>query len=313
METAVDIFTGFLDSGKTSLILDAIVNSDFEEAERTVLLVCEEGEEEYDEELLKEHNIVKLVLEEEEQFNEYFLQGVDLNYRPDHILVEYNGTWGMDTLMETKLPRGWEITGIYTTIDATTAEMYLLNMRTMLLEQVFQSDLVIINRCTEETDKAKLRRTVKMQNPRAQIVFEKENGEPAGEGEDILPFDVQGSLIELEDIDYGLWYIDALEHPERYRGKSIRFLAQVYKGKKLGKQAFVPGRFVMTCCEADIKFLGYLCKCDQPIPYEKRDWVRVKVRFETEYMKRYGEETPVLYLEEILPAKKPLNDVVTFS
>lgn len=313
METAVDIFTGFLDSGKTSLILDAIANSDFEEDERTVLLVCEEGEEEYDEELLKEHGIIKLVLDEEEQFNENFLKGIALNYYPDHILVEYNGTWGMDTILETKMPGGWEITGIYTTIDASTAEMYLLNMRTMLLEQVFQSDLVIVNRCTEETDKTKLRRTVKMQNPRAQVVFEKEFGEPAGEGEDALPFDIKGPVVELDDIDYGLWYIDALEHPEHYRGKRIRFLAQVYKGRKLGENAFVPGRFVMTCCEEDIRFLGYLCKCGQPVPFKKRDWVTVTVRFETEYMEQYGEESPVLYLDEIVPAGKPENDVVTFS
>lgn len=313
METAVDIFTGFLDSGKTSLILDAIEHSDFEEDERTVLLVCEEGEEEYDEELLKAHDIIKLILDEEEQFNEHFLLGIELNYHPDHILVEYNGTWGMDTIMETKLPKGWEITGIYTTIDAATAETYLLNMRTMLLEQVFQSDLVIVNRCTEETDKAKLRRTVKMQNPRAQVVFEKEFGEPAGEGEDALPFDIKGPVVELDDIDYGLWYIDALEHPEHYRGKSIRFLAQVYKGRKLGEHAIVPGRFVMTCCEEDIRFLGYLCKCEQPVPFKKRDWVMVKVRFETEYMERYGEESPVLYLEDIVPAARPENDVVTFS
>lgn len=310
METAVDIFTGFLDSGKTSLIVDAVTHSDFEEYDKTVLIICEEGEEEYDEELLRKARIIPLVLEEEEQFTKEFLAGIARSYHPDHVLIEYNGTWEMSTILETKMPDGWMITGVYSTVDAGTAELYLTNMRTMFLEQVFQSDLVIVNRCTDETDWAKLRRSIKVMNAKAQIVFERENGKPFEQGEEALPFDITKDVIEVDDIDYGLWYIDALEHPEHYRGRKIRFLAQVYKGKKLGANEFVPGRFVMTCCEEDIKFLGFLCKCKEEISYEKRSWVNVTVTYDT-VMTREG-EAPVLTLEEINLAYRPKNDVVTF-
>lgn len=310
METAVDIFTGFLDSGKTSLIIDAVEHSDFDEYRQTVLILCEEGEEAFDPALLKKANIIPLVLEEEEQFNKEFLMGIWRNYHPDHVLIEYNGTWEMSTILETEMPQGWMITGIYSTVDATTAELYLTNMRTMFLEQVFQSDLVIVNRCTDETDWAKIRRSIKVMNAKAQIVFERENGEAFEQGEEALPFDITKDLIEVDDIDYGLWYIDALEHPEHYRGKKIRFLAQVYKGKKLAQNEFVPGRFVMTCCEEDIKFLGFLCKCREEIPYEKRSWVTVTVTYET-VMTRDG-EAPMLELDEIELAYRSKNDVVTF-
>lgn len=312
MKTAVDIFTGFLDSGKTALITDAIKNSDFREGERTILILCEDGEEEYDDNLLEARGIIKLELEAEEEFNEYFLEGIELNYRPDHILVEYNGVWGMDTVLETKLPPGWEITGIYSTVDAGTAELYLTNMRTMFLEQVFRSDLVIVNRCTEATDRAKIRRSIKVMNPKVQVIFERENGQPMEEGEETLPFDIDAELIEVDEIDYGLWYIDALEHPEHYMEKQIRFLAQVYKGGKLKPDEFVPGRFVMTCCEEDIKFLGFLCKCGEPVEFERRAWVTVTAEFDT-VLTREGGEVPVLELRRIEPARRPKNDVVTFN
>lgn len=313
MVTEVEIFTGFLDSGKTRLIQDAMKSPDYMNYDTTILLVLEEGEEEYDDELLKEHGVIKYVVDEEEKLNETFLEGLEINYRPDHIMIEYNGTWDLDRFLNMRLPAGWEITAILSTVDATTAESYLMNMRNLFLAPLLASDLVIVNRTQEDTDRAKIRRAIKVMNPRVQIVFEKEDGNPAPDVKDELPFDIQAPLIELESIDYGIWYLDANEHPEQYHGKKIRFLAQVYKSGRLGSHAFVPGRFVMTCCEEDIQFLGYYCKCPKPVLYDQRDWVFVTVTFRYEYLKQYKGKGPVLYLEEILPAAKPSHNVVTFN
>lgn len=313
MDTVVELFTGFLDSGKTTLIQEALHSPDFLDYETTLLLVCEEGEEEYDEEWLKENNIIKYVIEEEGKFNEFFLEGLELNYRPDHVMIEWNGTWDLDRVFEMRMPPGWEIAAILSTVDAQTAEMYLINMRNMFLAPLLESDLVIVNRADDHTDKAKIRRSIKVMNPKAQIVFEREDGEPMESTEEDLPFDLNEPVIRIDEIDYGIWYLDAMEHPEHYENKKLCFLAQVYQGRKLGEKAFIPGRFVMTCCEEDITFLGYICKCQEPIPYKKRDWVFVTVTFRYEYMKQYKEKGPVLYLEEILPADKPQNDVVTFD
>lgn len=313
METVVELFTGFLDSGKTSLIRDALHSPDFLDYTQTLLIVCEEGDEEYDEAWLKKNGIIKYVVDEEEKFNEFFLEGLELNYRPDHVMIEFNGTWDLNRVMEMKMPPGWEIGAVLSTVDASTAEMYLLNMRNMFLAPLLYSDLVIVNRTAETTDKAKIRRGIKVMNPKAQIVFENENGEQIQNTEEDLPFNLNAPMIEIDELDYGVWYLDAMEHPEHYKNKKLHFLAQIYRNKKLGKEFFVPGRFVMTCCEEDITFLGYLCKCKEDIPYQSRDWVYVTVSFRYEYMKQYKDKGPVLYLEEILSAKKPAHDIVTFD
>ena len=49
----VFLINGQLDSGKTSFISDTIEMGQFEEAKNKLLIVCEEGEEEYDEKMLK--------------------------------------------------------------------------------------------------------------------------------------------------------------------------------------------------------------------------------------------------------------------
>lgn len=313
METVVELFTGFLDSGKTTLIQEALHSPDFLDYNQTLLIVCEEGDEEYDEAWLKKNGIIKYVVEEEEKLNEFFLEGLELNYRPDHVMIEFNGTWDLNRMLEMRMPPGWEIGAVLSTVDGSTAEMYLLNMRNMFLSPLLYSDLIIVNRVDESVDRAKIRRSIKVMNPKTQIVFETEDGEPIENTEEDLPFNLNAPVIEIEEIDYGLWYMDAMEHPEHYKNKKIRFLAQVYKSKKLGKEFFVPGRFVMTCCEEDITFLGYLCKCKEEIPYTNRDWVFVTASFRYEYMKQYKDKGPVLYLEEIIPAKKPAHDVVTFN
>ncbi|MFQ9800737.1 MAG: hypothetical protein ACLR23_19440 [Clostridia bacterium] len=44
----VYLFTGFLEAGKTKFIQGTLSDPRFNEGERTLLLLCEEGEEEYD-------------------------------------------------------------------------------------------------------------------------------------------------------------------------------------------------------------------------------------------------------------------------
>ena len=163
------------------------------------------------------------MVDEEEKINEFFLEGLELNYRPDHVMIEWNGTWDVNRLLEMKLPPGWGIGAVLSTVDAQTAEMYLLNMRNLFLAPLLSSDLVIVNRTMEHTDRAKIRRSIKVMNPRAQIVFEDESGEPIETTEEDLPFDLKAPVIEIDEIDYGIWYLDAMEHPEHYKIKGSNF------------------------------------------------------------------------------------------
>ena len=311
-EIPVFIFTGFLDSGKTTLVKETLRSDDFA-AERTLLIVCEEGEEEFDPDFLKLCGAMMVTVDESEELTDRFLLNCAKRYDPDQVMIEYNGLWKMEQILARKLPRYWAFCGIYSTVDTTTAEMYLTNMRMMFLEPLSQSGLVIFNRCTDEHDRAKLRRAVRINNPAAQIVFERDDGEVYDPADEPLPFDLSGPVVDISDIDYGIWYLDAQEHPENYKGKSVRFLAQVYKGRNLKAGTFVPGRFVMTCCIEDVQFLGYMCRYEGNLPYKMRDWVRVTADFGYEYIKSYGDKAPILKLKEIEPAKKPALDPVYFQ
>lgn len=313
MEVEVYLFMGLLESGKTTMLLDALKSPDFREDGPTLVIACEEGEVEYDPAFLEASDATLVQLEEEEELTTERLMAFDAAHRPHQVMMEYNGTWGVDRILDLALPRGWKVYGVYATVNGETAELYLNNMRSMFMEPLFPASLIIFNRCGEDLDRKKFRRNIKAINPRAQIVFEREDGTEIEETEEDLPFEWKGDRVEIEEMDYGIWYVDAMEHPERYEGKTICFLAQVYRAPHLGRRTFVPGRFVMTCCANDIQFLGFLCHYDTVLPYKTRDWVRVEVEFGVEYQKLYGEEGPVLHLKKIQGAPKPQEDVVSLT
>ena len=224
MEIPVYLFTGFMDSGKTSLIRQTLVENDFGEGAKTLLIVCEDGEVEYDEAELDEANTQLVMIENEEDFNGETLRKLQDTYKPDQIFVEYNGTWEMATFLEADLPKGWILVQSLATVDATTFELYLANMRTMIMEQLFASDVVIFNRCDDETPRGKFRRTVKARNRKAQIAYEKADGTVYEDDMEDLPYDLNQDVIDITDMDYGIWYLDAMENPKKYEGKKVRFL-----------------------------------------------------------------------------------------
>ncbi len=311
-EIPVYSFTGFMDSGKTTLIRQTLLEQNFGEGAKTLLIVCEDGDEEYDEEELKKVNTRLLMVENEGDFTETLLKNINLQYLPDQIFIEYNGTWGMDTLLEMDLPEGWIIVQSLATVDAATFEMYLNNMRAMIMEQLFKADVVIFNRCTEDTPKTKFRAAVKSVNRPAQLVYEREDGS-IDESEEELPFDMNQDIIEISDADYALWYMDAQENYKNYDGKRVEFLALVYNPDKMKKGMLVPGRFAMTCCIEDVTFLGFKCKYPESKSIPHKSWIRIVAEVHVEFAKEYKGKGPVLYPVSIEPAEKPEDELVYFS
>ena len=108
-EIPVYLFTGFMDSGKTTLIKETLFENDFGGDNRTVIIVCEDGDEEYDEAKLNTINAKVAMIEEQEDFTTETLQKIQETYKPEQIFIEYNGTWDIATLLETKMPDGWVI------------------------------------------------------------------------------------------------------------------------------------------------------------------------------------------------------------
>ena len=258
----VYLFTGFMDSGKTSLVEETLFENEFGDGAKGVIIMCEDGEKEYDEAKLATINFKLTSIESEEEFTLQKLQEIQDTFQPEQVFIEYNGTWGMDKILEAQMPEGWVIVQSLATVDSTTFDMYMNNMRAMMQEQVFSSDVVIFNRTDDDTDRGHLRRSIKAINRKAQIVYERKDG-TIDERPEELPFDINQDVIELSDADYAIWYMDAMENYKKYDRKKVKFRALVYNPDKLKKGVFVPGRFAMTCCIEDVTFIGFKCKYDK--------------------------------------------------
>ena len=314
-EIPVYLFTGFMDSGKTTLVKDTLFNQGFVEEGKTLLICCEDGDEEYDQTELKKNFVSFVTIEKEEDFNAENLKRIQEEYTPEQVFIEYNGTWGMDTIMEMDLPKYWTVVQQLATVDSNTFEMYLNNMRAMIMEQLFSADVVIFNRCDDSVDKGKFRRNVKALNRKAQLVYEREDGS-LDERPEELPFDISADHLEISDADYAIWYMDCLENPKKYEGKTVSFLGLVFNPDKLKKGIMVPGRFAMTCCVDDITFIGFKTKYEKENEIPHKSWIKITAEIHVEFAKEYKGKGPVLYPISVEPAEKPATqeeELVYFS
>jgi uncharacterized repeat protein (TIGR03943 family) len=316
-EIPVYFFYGFMDSGKTTLVKETLFENGFaDDLDRFLLIVCEDGDEEYDEKAINAIGGTLVTIENEEDFTEENLQKLTDAYKPEAVFIEYNGTWEVGPIYEMDGPKDWTIVQALATVDATTFEMYMLNMRTMMSEQLFKADVVIFNRCPDDVKKAKFRANVKSVNRRAQIVYLREDGTIDDRPEE-LPFDINTDPIEITDADYALWFSDCMDHPEKYNGKDVHFTALVYNPKegkgKLKPGTIVPGRFAMTCCVQDIQFLGMKCKYPKSDEIGHKSWIDLTAKVKNEFAKEYRGKGPVLYPLEIKPTNKPEDELVYFN
>lgn len=314
-EIPVYLFTGFMDSGKTTLIQETLYENGFADDDDKVLIICcEDGDVEYDEEKLKTVNTKVAYIEKEEDFTIDTLNKFNEEYKPDAVFIEYNGTWEVGPLYEMQWPKLWTIIQSLATVDASTFEMYQANMRTMMMEQLFKAEVVIFNRCDDDTPKGKFRGSIKAVNRPAQIVYERKDG-TIDEREEELPFDINADVIDITDADYALWFMDAMDNPKKYDGKTVKFLGLVYNpdDNKLRRDVFVPGRFAMTCCIEDITFLGMKCKTPEAVNMKHKSWVNITAKIKVEFAKEYKGKGPVLYPVSLEPADQPADELVYFS
>ncbi len=317
-EIPVYLFTGFMDSGKTTLIQETLLENGFgDDCDSILVLACEDGDEEYDEKALARIHAKVIPFEEEADFNTEALQKLEKEEQPDCIFIEYNGTWNTDRLYEDGFfPKAWTIVQSLATVEEATFDQYLLNMRAFMQQQLQYADVVIFNRCDDNTPRAKYRASIKSFNRPAQIVYERKDG-TIDDREEELPFDLTKDEIEISDADYALWFTDAMDNTKKYDGKTVSFLALVYNptdgSGKLKPGTIVPGRFAMTCCVEDIQFLGMVCKTKEAANIGHRSWIKIKAKVKNEFMKEYRGKGPVLYPISIEPAEKPEDELVYFN
>ena len=309
MDIPVYLITGFLDAGKTDFI-NGVLKDGFAAEDRTLLLCCEEGETEYDPKSL--FNVFTYTVDDPAQLTPEFFKKLEKQYRPKQVIIEFNGMWSFEPLYREGLPANWILYQIMCLVDATTFEPYLRNMGQLMMEKILNADMIIFNRCNEELRKALRGRNLRMVNRRADIYLEDLNGnsEDYNNGE-VCPFDLDQPVINIPDDDYGVWYVDVMDYPDRWAGKTVHMKLLMCHSKKY-PGTHCPGRFAMVCCENDVQFLGLVAKGVDLNKYKNRDWVEVEARMALENHSAYKGKGPVMHIISIKPCEKPANEVVTF-
>ncbi len=314
METPVYLFTGFLEAGKTRFIQGTLEDKRFNNGEATLLLVCEEGVEEYDLSRMPNggKNITVQVVDAEEELTSKNLAAWKSACGAKRVMVEYNGMWMLDKLYNA-MPQGWVIYQELCFADASTFLTYNANMRSLVVDKFNSCELVAFNRYRADMDKMAFHKVVRATSRRADIAYEYENGDVEYDDiEDPLPFDVHAPIIVIADTDYALWYRDLNENMDTYAGKTVKFKGLVAVEGKMPPDSFVIGRHIMTCCEDDIAYGGLICDWKGAKTLKQRDWVVLTARLSVEYHKAYRKQGPVLKAIKVEASTAPEQQVATF-
>ena len=315
IEIPVYLFTGFLESGKTSFIQDALEGDDFNAGERTLLLLCEEGVEEYDTERFNRPNVFIEVIERESDLTPSHLEALQKKHDVERVIIEYNGMWSLDSIYAT-MPEAWLAYQETMFADATTFLSYNQNMRQLVFDKLKSAELVVFNRCKRDgsMDKMEFHKIVRAANRRSQILYEyaKDDVE-VDDIEDPLPFDVEADSFTVGDDAFAEWYRDINEEQNKYDGKIITIKGRCVTGGELPDDKFIFGRHVMTCCVEDIQFAGLACKWENAAStLEHGGWVTITAEIKIEYDEIYGEEGPVLHCMKVEKSEEAHPEVAQF-
>ena len=186
------LVTGFLESGKTTFLDFTLQQEYFAIDGKTLLILCEEGEEEYDMDKLKLTNTVVEVIEDEEDLTPQRLAAMDIIHQPERVVIEYNGMWLVSKFEQMELPEGWGIEQEITCVDATTYQVYMANMKSLFMDMIRNTDMVVFNRCKEGDPLPAYRRGIKVANQSAEVIFENEEGEDSS-------FEIFGDIAEFTE------------------------------------------------------------------------------------------------------------------
>ena len=150
-EMPVYLFLGFLESGKTKFIQETLEDKRFNNGEKTLLLICEEGEEEYEPEKYPSKNVFMRTIEDKNELNEANLQRMVDECHAERVVIEFNGMWLVNDLFEA-MPEGWAIYQVMFFADASTFLNYNANMRSLVVDKLNICELVVFNRMEKSFD-----------------------------------------------------------------------------------------------------------------------------------------------------------------
>ncbi len=308
----VYLFTGFMDAGKTRFIQETLEDKRFETGERTLLIVCEEGEEEYAPDQFVGKKVMMRKAEREEDFTEALLKQWEVDTGAERVLIEWNGMWMLDTLYQA-MPERWIVAQEFMFAEAGSFLLYNTNMRQLVYDKLKSCELVVFNRFDPAQDVMPFHKIVRAANRSCDIAYEDERGKVRYDDiADPLPFDKNAKVIDVADRDYAIWYRDLSEELKSYDGKTVHFKAQIAKSDELDAGTVIVGRQLMNCCAADITFTGLIAEKNPRRDLDSGDWVELTASIKVRRHPGYNRPGPVLTIREIAPAQPPEDEVATF-
>ncbi len=311
-QVPVYLFVGFLEGGKTHMIQESMEDERFNSGEKTLLICCEEGLDEYDPSRFWGKNVYIESIENEEDITLDYLKDLTSKHIIDRIVIEYNGMWQLDTLFM-NMPESWIIYQCVMAADCATFELYNTNMRALMFDKLSACEMVVLNRANETVDREAFHKIVRGANPRAEIVYDFPDGRIEYDDiEDELPFNIDAPIIEIDDRDFAIWYRDMGEELDKYHGKTVKFKGLIARDPSLGAKSVIIGRHVMTCCADDIAFGGLVCVFKKDSTLKTGDWVLLTAKIKIENHQMYNRKGPVLYAESTAFAVKPNPELATF-
>lgn len=315
MEIPVYLFTGFLEAGKTRSIQETLADDRFNQGEPTLVLMCEDGEEEYDKSAYPNggQNIFIEEITDVSELNQKHLTSLQKKYKPERVMIEYNGMWTLDKLYS-GIPRNWMIYQELFFADSSTFEVYNANMRSLMVDKLTNAELIILNRADTKPDKDAIHKIIRGVSRRINIAYEYADGNLEYDNEeDPLPFDVDAPVIEIADRDYAIWFRDFAEDIKKYSGKTVKFKGICGINKKMPSGTAICGRHVMTCCIDDIEFKGLVC-VDMPpeLELKNKDWVILTAKIVMEHHSLYSKVGPVLHVVHAEKSQVPEQEIATF-
>ena len=250
-ETETRLVYGFLDAGKTTYIQDCVENDRFYKKGSTLVLCFEKGVAAYDGDLLAERNA-----------SAAYYSGGDIRafcedslkkYSPDRVYVEMNA---MTQDLREQLPECMKVSFSVMLIDWATMPVYYVNMMQMMKQMVSESDQVTFRGCPSAELLKPYSQAFRLMNPKASYLRQ----DPMGYHEKafgiFLPFSLEDETITVSEKDYLPFWLDALDHPEHYDGKKMRFAGPLEIRRSEADGRLSCGRVVMTCCMADLQFMS---------------------------------------------------------
>lgn len=245
----VYIFSGLLDSGKTTSIKSTLYDERFNEGEKSLIVSMEDGDTKFDERFLKKTNCQLVELDSLKEFTIEKMKELDKKYNPDRVFIELNGTDDDKLLYQQGFYDRWDIAQHLVFIDASTFKMFVTNMKQFIYNHVFHADLCVFNRCDNQ-DKIFLRNNIKGINPKLQVLYENTDGTVTNKIDQDL-FDVS-KPINISDDDFGLWYMDQLDNPEKYDKATITLKLRYIEPNQEYSNVVYMGRNAMVCCSNDV-------------------------------------------------------------